>query len=200
VNPPAIPDPVAAFAPEFARRLGLILRMLADIVARRLLREPRFVALIVPLWRRINRSLQRVERLMAGIAAGRLPRPSLPRPSLPRPDRPDRLPSPIPRGRGRGWLVAVLGYEAAGCASQLRALLADPEAAALLALVPTVGRLIAPVGRMLEPGARQRPSSRAIPVAAPQYCALPPMLSTEFGRRRPAEPWHYHHVVRGKPA
>src|ERR1035437_3413091 len=76
VETPAIPAPVSAYAPEFARRLGIILRMLAAIVARRLAREPRFIALVVPLWRRINRATGRFERLMAGLAAGRLPKPS----------------------------------------------------------------------------------------------------------------------------
>jgi hypothetical protein len=191
VETPAIPAPVAAYAPEFARRLGIILRMLAAIVARRLLREPRFVALVVPLWRRINRATLRVERLMAGLAAGRLPKPSRSGHSGP------RRPNPLPCGRG--WLVRVLGYEAAGCASQLQALLAEPEAAGLLALVPAAGRIIGPVGRMLDLDARDR-APRAIQAAAGQYRALPAVLSPEWGRRPATEPWHRLHIVRGKPA
>jgi hypothetical protein len=189
VETPAIPAPVSAYAPEFARRLGIILRMLAAIVARRLAREPGFIALVVPLWRRINRATCRFERLMAGLAAGRLPKPSRSGHSGP------RQPNPLPRGRG--WLVRVLGHEAAGCASQLQALLAEPEAAELLALVPAAAGIIRPIGRMLDPGARNRPL-RAIPAAARQYCALPPVLSPEWGRRRETEPWHRHHIVRGK--
>ena len=188
---PAIPAPVSAYAPEFARRLGIILRMLAAIVARRLAREPRFIALVVPLWRRINRATRRFERLMAGLAAGRLPKPSRSGHGGP------RQPNPLPRGRG--WLVRVLGHEAAGCASQLQALLAEPEAAGLLALVPAAARIIRPLGRMLDPGARNRPL-RAIQAAAVQYCALPPALSPEWGRPRATEPWHRHHIVRGKTA
>jgi len=193
VETPAIPAPVSAYAPEFARRLGIILRMLADIVARRLVREPRFIALVVPLWRRINRATHRFERLMAGLAAGRLPKRRRSGHGGPRP----RQPNPLPRGRG--WLVRVLGHEAAGCASQLQALLAEPEAAGLLALVPAAARIIRPLSRMLGPGARDRPL-RAIQAAAGQYCALPPALSPEWGRRRETEPWHRHQIVRGKTA
>jgi hypothetical protein len=191
VETPAIPAPVSAYAPEFARRLGIILRMLAAIVARRLAREPRFIALVVPLWRRINRATIRFERLMAGLAAGRLPKPSRSGHGG------SRQPNPLPCGRG--WLVRVLGHEAAGCASQLQALLAEPEAAGLLALVPAAARIIRPLGRMLDPGARNRPL-RAIQAAAGQYCALPPALSPEWGRPRATEPWHRHHIVRGKTA
>ena len=187
---PAIPAPVSAYAPEFARRLGIILRMLAAIVARRLAREPRFIALVVPLWRRINRATRRFERLMVSLAAGRLPKPSRSGHGGP------RQPNPLPRGRG--WLVRVLGYEAAGCASQLQALLAEPEAADLLALVPAAARIIRPVGRMLDLDARDR-TPQAIP-AAGQYRALPPVLSPEWGRRRETEPWHRLHIVRGKTA
>ena len=188
---PAIPAPVSAYAPEFARRLGMIFRALAAIVARRLLRDPRFVALIVPLWRRINRATNRFERLMAGLAAGRLPKRRRSGHSGPR--RPNPL---LPCGRG--WLVRVLGYEAAGCAGQLQALLAEPEAAGLLALVPAAGRIIGPVARLLDTGACVR-TKPAIP-AAVQYCALPAVLSPEWGRRRETEPWHHVHIVRGKTA
>jgi hypothetical protein len=191
VETPAIPAPVSAYAPEFARRLGIIFRMLAAIVARRLAREPRFIVLVVPLWRRINRATRRFERLMVGLAAGRIPKPSRSGHGGP------RRPNPLPRGRG--WLVRVLGYEAAGCASQLQALLAEPEAAGLLALVPAAARIIRPVGRMLDLGARNRPL-RAIPAAAGQYRALPPALSPEWGRRRQTETWHRHHLMLGKTA
>jgi hypothetical protein len=86
----------------------------------------------------------------------------------------------------------------------LQALLAEPEAAGLLAFVPAAARIIRPVGRMLDPGARNRPlraiQAAAIPAAATQYRALPPALSPEWGRPRATEPWHRHHIVRGKPA
>jgi hypothetical protein len=194
VDPPAIPHPAAAFAPEFARSLGLIFRALIDIICRRLLREPNYVAMITPLWRRINRAVFRTERLTADLAAGRLPRPGRPRPSRAgRGDGGPHKPDPVPRLRG--WLVRVIGYEAVGCGSQLQALLAEPEAAALLALLPGIGRLIRPIQRMLGTNFRN-PPARAVPAPAIQYSAPVPAMSREFGRHRPqADPWHYHYAV-----
>ena len=43
------PTPVQAFAPDIARRVGMIVAALAALVARRFLREPHLMALIVPL-------------------------------------------------------------------------------------------------------------------------------------------------------
>jgi hypothetical protein len=65
-----LPTPLAAFAADFSRRFGLILAALAALVARRFLRQPRLVTLIVPLWNRLNRAARRCERLMARLAAG----------------------------------------------------------------------------------------------------------------------------------
>ena len=45
-----------AYAPDFARRFCLIMTVLAALIAARLLRHPRYVSLIVPLWNRINRA------------------------------------------------------------------------------------------------------------------------------------------------
>jgi hypothetical protein len=194
VETPAAPNPVSAFAPEFARRLGLIFRALLDIISRHLLRQPDYVAMITPLWRRINRAVFRTERLTADLAAGRLPRPRPPRPSRAgRGDGGPHKPDPLPRERG--WLIGLIGYQAAGCSSQLQALLADPEAAELLALLPGVGRLLRPIQRMLDINPRRRPS-RVVPAPAIQYTPLPPALSTEWRRGLPAaDPWHYHYAV-----
>ena len=179
MNPLPIPAPVQAYAPDFARRLGLILAALAAIIARRFPREPRLVALAVPLWRRINRAIRRFERLMAHLAAGTLPRshrsaaPSSASPAAPpsaSPDRGDRpRPAADPLPRGRFWLIRALGHEAAACATQLEALLAEPAAAELLALVPAAGRIIRPLIRLLAIGARQRPA-RAAPAPEPSPC------------------------------
>jgi hypothetical protein len=51
---------------------------------------------------------------------------------------------------------------------------------------------------MLDPGARDR-TPQAIQAAAGQYCALPAVLSPEWGRRRETEPWH-RHIMLGKTA
>ena len=136
-----LPVPVAVFAADFSRRFGFILTALAALIARRFLREPRLVTLIVPLWNRLTRAACRCERLMARVATGRLPRPSRPGRSSP------HLRTALPRGRG--WLVRTLGWEAAGCASQLESLLAEPAAAELLALAPSTGRIIRPIAHLL---------------------------------------------------
>jgi len=171
-----LPAPVQAFAPDFARRLGFILATLAALIARRFLRQPRFAALIVPLWRRLNRAARRFERLMVGLAAGRLPKPRASgAPSSGSPGRGGLHRSADTLPTGRGWLVAALGHEAAACATQLQALLAEPSAAELLALVPTAQRILRPLTRMLAIGAfafRPRPA-RAAPVAAPPLAFVP---------------------------
>jgi hypothetical protein len=51
--------------------------------------------------------------------------------------------------RKRGWLVALVGYEAAGFASQLAHLLQDEEMKRHLAATPRLGRALWPVCRML---------------------------------------------------
>ncbi len=162
MQPAPIPALVQAFAPDFARRLGIILAALAALIARRFLREPRLAALIVPLWRRLTRAARRFEHLMARLAAGRLPRPHHSGRSG------HRSANAFPTGPG--WLVAALGPEAAACATQLKALLAEPGAAELLALAPTARRILRPIARMLAVGAfASRPARRPppAPVAAP---------------------------------
>jgi hypothetical protein len=162
VKPTPTPPPVQAFAPDFSRRVRLILTTLAALIARRFLREPRLAALIVPLWSRLQRAARRFERLMLGLAAGRLPKPRRSGPT-----GPHRSAGALPTGRG--WLVRALGPEAAACATQLETLLAEPAAAELLALAPTARRILRPIARMLAIGAfapRRRPA-RATPPAPP---------------------------------
>jgi len=89
-----------------------------------------------------------------------------------------RLPKPRASGHGSphriaetlttdcGWLVAALGPEAAACATQLQALLAEPGAPELLALAPSAQRILRPLTRMLAIGAfalRPRPTRVAAP-------------------------------------
>ncbi len=170
------PIPVQAFAPDFARRLRLILTTLAALIARRFLREPRLAALIVPLWSRLQRAARRFERLMVGLAAGHLPKPRASGPG-----GPHRSAGQLPTGRG--WLVRALGPEAAACATQLQALLAEPAAAELLALAPTARRILRPLARMLAIGPfapRPRPVR-----AAPN---LPPLR--EVAIRSPGFTWY----------
>ena len=174
-----LPAPVQASLPHLARQLGIILASLAAIVARRFLHEPRFFSIIIPLCTRITRAARRFERLTVRLAGGPLPKPRARKSGRGGPH-----PSVLPTGRG--WLVRALGWEAAGCGSQLEFLLAEPAAVEFLALVPAARRILSPIGRMLglaafapkprprKPRARKRthkPRARAPRAARP--CPLP---------------------------
>jgi hypothetical protein len=187
------PAPVEAFAPELSRRVGIVLCALYALIARRFALNPRLIALSIPLCRRITRARLRFERLMARLAAGPLPQP---KPRKPHPGGPHK-PCVIPRDRW--WLVRTLGWEVNGCASQLEAVLAGPEAAALLAEIPAALRILAPIRRLLAIGARNRPL-RNPPAVVPKFCALPAALSTEWGRPPDSETWHRFSVGFTKPA
>ncbi len=153
----------AASAPAnaFLHGLGLILSALAHLTAARF---RTLGPITVPLWQRIMRARSRLTRLIAHLAAGRLPRRDLRRgrpthPSAPR----DRLPT------GHAWLIRALGSEAAALAGQLETLLADPATKALLAAAPKALRSLRPLCRMLglalpEPEAPEAPSqAMAVP-------------------------------------
>jgi len=125
---------------------------------------------ILPVWARISRARQRLARLFADLARGRLPRPRLPAPG-----RKGGQPAPyIPRRAG--WLVHVAGYQAAGHASQLHHLLHLPEVQATLAAAPPAA--VAALSRRL------RPLCRLLGVELPPLLAPPPKPP----RPRPARP------------
>ena len=140
-------SPVARFsdvAPELVRRLGWIVAGLAAVVARRFLKDPKFFALIIPLWSWLGRSGRRFGRVKVqpAVPVAVSVRAVTPLVAKVR-TRGVRLPS------RRGWLVRALGYEAAGYGCQLQALLAEPELQALLIAVPAAGRILRPLCRML---------------------------------------------------
>ena len=166
--------------PTLAPRLGVILRNLAALIARGFLRDPRRVVFIIPLWRHLTRAAFRLETLLARLAAGPLPPP---RPRTPHPGGPHRKPG-FPTGRA--WLIRALGAEAAACASQLQSLLAEPEAAALLAN-PAARRTLAPIRRMLGlVPPRPRPRRVSTPAAPPPRPApIPPHRSLDPKANRP---------------
>jgi hypothetical protein len=105
----------------------------------------------------------RLETLLTRIAAGWLPRPrpvatrraatAEPSPAASNPDDPPRPhvgPPPVARWpRGRACLVRVVGYQAAGYGSQLEHLLADPAMAEIVAKIPSFGRMLRPLCRVL---------------------------------------------------
>ena len=173
-------SPTLSRAPDFAARLGVILAALAALIARRFLRDPFHAALIVPLWRHLTRATRRLDRVFARLAAGLSPRP---RAASPHPGGPHSK-SAFPTRRG--WLVATLGSEAAAYASQIEFLLAEPEAAEVLAGSLAARRILAPIRHMLgyapprprRPRVRARPQPPPAPVAPPR--PIPPAWMREF--------------------
>ena len=133
-------------APETVLWLGLIVAGLAALIARRFLRDPKFAALVGPLWSWLNRSVQRFGRVRSVAVPARPLAARRPVVAVER-SVPVRVRVRLPGGRG--WLVKALGWEAAGYGSQLQTLLAEPEMVALLAALPAVGRVLRPLGRML---------------------------------------------------
>ena len=168
VNAPT-PD-LLEVAPALVRRLAVILGALAAVVARRFLREPALAGVIVPLWHRLTRVARRFEQAVLR------PRPQRARGTRAR-KPPEVVPGVTPKPRlpgGKMWLVKVLGWEAAGYGSQLSALLAEPEMQAVLAAVPTVGRVFRPLCRMLG-------------VTVPAVIAPAPVVRVRTARVRPVE-------------
>ena len=161
-------------APELVQRLGWIVAGLAAVVARRFLKEPKFFALIIPLWSWLGRSGRRfgwvAVRANATVPVARRVRTVTPGAAGARVAG-VRLPS------ARGWLVRALGYEAAGYGSQLEALLREPELQALLAVAPAAGRILRPLCRMLG----------VVPVGA-LAVASPRAADTPARPRRPRRP------------
>jgi len=132
---------VSETAPEVVRRLEMIVSAVAALIARRFLRDPRYMALIVPLWGWLNRTVRRFGRVRVDAA-----------PMVVRVQRERAVAGAVARVRlpaGKAWLIKALGWEAVGFGSQLRTLLAEPEMAALLAALPRAQRVLRPLGRML---------------------------------------------------
>ena len=141
----------------FIQRLTTILAALAALVAARLLHHPTLARQIIPLWTYITHLPHRIERTLT-----HPPRPRPARPPREDPEPADSEPEPpseetVPRRprwhlpTSKIWLVRVLGWEAAGYASQLRCLLAEPGAQAILAACPAAERRLLPLVHILIP-------------------------------------------------
>jgi hypothetical protein len=155
-SPPTPSATLRGAAPDLARRLGLVLVGLCTAIKLGSAGKPLPRALFDLAYMRVNRIRNRLVHLLARLAAGWRPRPAAPRavPAEPRdPAAPRRTRVCAPAlGRlphGRTWLVRVVGYRAAGSASQLEHLLADPAMAELVATVPSVGRMLRPLCHIL---------------------------------------------------
>ena len=141
----------------FIQRLTTILAALAALVAARLLHHPTLARQIIPLWTYITHLPRRIERTLTHPPRPRPPRaapePSDPADSEPEPPSEETVPR-RPRWHlptSKIWLIRVLGWEAACYASQLRCLLAEPGAQAILAACPAAQRRLLPLVRILIP-------------------------------------------------
>ena len=166
----SLPEPARSArqgAEAFARAIVLIFTPLLQLIANR---APSLGVLTWPLHTRITRARNRLVRLLAALAAGRLPRLRAPGNARPGGTPPLNIP------RRPLWLVATLGYQAAGYGSQLQHLLNDPATLATLAAAPP--RTLAAAARTL------RPLCRILGVTLPAILQPPPASL----RRKPAKP------------
>ena len=149
-------------------------------------------ALLVLVWGRIGRMANRFEALFARWRAGTLPKFRSSRAGAPTtPREKSRFPA------GRAWLVHVVGYEAAGRASQLQHLLARPDMAEFLQAAPQAGRILRPLCHMLgidpplaaPPLEPQQPQPRGPqlipPVRAPRTQPTAPPAGAQTPQRPP---------------
>jgi len=144
----ALTAPTQASAPDFARRVGIIVATLREVVGLGFLDQPHLLRFGAPLWARLSRILERFQGLMDRLAAGRWPRQRR-GPHTGGAPHPENLHRGDPWPTNPGWLMIVLGWERAGCRAQLEALLAEPAAAEILARVPAAERILRPLRRML---------------------------------------------------
>ena len=134
-------------------------------------------ALLVFVWGRIGRMANRFDNLFARWRASTLPNRTL---AKPRPSRAGQPTTPHERSKipaGRAWLVGVVGYEAAGRASQLQHLLAHPDMAEFLHAAPQAGRILRPLCHMLgidPPAGIATPPARSPPAPSRPAPSRPP--------------------------
>jgi hypothetical protein len=129
-----------------ADRLALVLDGLCKAVAARSFRQAMAEVMILLVWTRVRRIERQLQGLLARFLQGRL----VVRVS----SRTATAGSgggggPVPLPRSFGWLLPMVPYQAAGFASQLQVVLAEPEMVALLAVAPQARRVVAPLCRML---------------------------------------------------
>ena len=185
---------------EIAARLDCILALLMSVVAAhfRILGP-----LTLPLWTRISRTRQVFARLLALLAAGSTPRRPGSRTWRRPPDAAPAPPigaGPVPRlSRRFAWIVARIGYRAAGQAGQLDYLLQQPGVAAILAASPGTARALRPLCRILgitlppalclpprPPRPKPRPAMRHSPPPPP--LGAPPLGAPPLGAPPPGTP------------
>ncbi len=133
--------------PGFPERLGLIVAGLRRTLAAQGAKDRELAALVLILWNRLSRLMERVTTIVARHQAGRLRRrrrtaapasPAAPRQPPPR----DRLP------HRRGWLTGWV-RECVAHGNHLHLLLEDPDTLALIEAAPQLRPLLRPLWRML---------------------------------------------------
>lgn len=170
-----------------------ILTTLRGLVGTHAQRNPALLALMLLVQTRLSRAMTRFAALVAQWRAGTLPQPRASRAGQTR----THAPSPhLPAEHG--WLVGMVGYQAAGCAGHLQNLLHTDEMAEFLAAAPQALRILRPLRRMLGIDTvpaiigksivfrRQRPSRPAVspwqpPPAYPSF--VQPNLEVVTGTR-----------------
>ena len=173
MNQSLSPNPaIAALAPELAARVGQIMENLKKLIARRFLKMPLFYPLLMPLWKRLNAIQRRLKRAME--LHGAVPRA---RKSRAGQERRVRDAAAVVLPRNFGWLIRVLGWEAAGYAGHLEHLLQQPEVAAVMDACPRARRVLRPIARMLalrmlDPVAAKPPAEPPETVPAPDEVAV----------------------------
>jgi hypothetical protein len=211
----ALTPSTQASALDLARRVGIIVAALREVIGIGFLDQPHLVRFGAPLWSRLSRILARFTDLMDRLAAGRWPRQR-------RGPHTGGAPHPENLRRGNssptnpGWLMIIFGRELAGCRAQLEALLAEPASAEILAKVPAAERILRPLRRMLGLGRRRRrprtvgrksgaySADATIPAAAPSVGdtqpSPEPRPSGEPEIRSPAWDWYGVYPPFKKPA
>ena len=176
-------------AEALAERLDVILNGLLIVVAAHFRVLAHFT---LPAWTRISRARQRLARVLAWLANGTYPRLRPNRPGAP--PRKGGPPAPyVPRGKL--WLIAKIGYQAAGRGAQIQYLLDDPQTRAVLDAAPAhavaaIARALRPIARTLGitlPPQLQPPAKPPLPpkprAPKPPRPKLPPLLPLHPQRR-----------------
>ena len=172
-NPTQSPETAAQPTHVLASGLAAILASLLLYVAASFRPLGTFT---LPVWTRISRAAQRLARLLARAAEGRLPLPRAPISGA----APRRGGPPAPYlPRRFGWLVHTAGFQIANHASQLTQLLNDPATNAALAILPP--HAMAALTRAL------RPLCRLLGVTLPPTLQ-PPEPARPIAPRKPRAP------------
>ncbi len=177
---------MTTLASPFRTILAGLLAVIGIVAAKNPARD----ALLGRIYRHLNRTIQRFEKLVTHWRNNTLPEPCKPRPGRPaRARTTPRLP------RGKSWLIRnVDHYNARGHALQLQHFLASPECMEFLAAVPRANRILRPLAKslgILMPGDPPPPMPK--PARPPKPTQPPPRPATDTLPAARPEPLTIHH-------